>query len=46
MQLIDIVITYLYGSLDYKIYMKVPDGISISNPEANSNMFCAKLQKS
>jgi hypothetical protein len=39
MQLMDVVITYLYGSLDSKIYMNVPDGISISNPKANSNMF-------
>jgi hypothetical protein len=39
MQLIDIVTTYLYGSLDSKIYVNVPDGISISNPKANSNMF-------
>jgi hypothetical protein len=27
MQLMDVVTTYLYGSLDYEIYMKVPDGI-------------------
>jgi hypothetical protein len=46
MQLMDVVTTYLYGSLDSKIYMNVPDGISISNPKANSNMFCVKLQKS
>jgi len=26
--------------------MKVPDGISIPNSEANHNMFCVKLQKS
>jgi hypothetical protein len=46
MQLIDVVTTYLSGSLDSKIYMNVPDGISISNPKANSNMFCVKLHKS
>ena len=46
MQLMDVVTAYLYGSLDSKIYMKVPDGISIPNPEANRNMFCVKLQKS
>jgi hypothetical protein len=39
MQLMDVVTTYLYGSLDSKIYMNVPDGISISNPKANSNIF-------
>ena len=42
----DVVTAYLYGSLDFEIYMKVPDGISIPNPEANHNMFCVKLQKS
>jgi hypothetical protein len=31
MQLMDVVTTYLYGSLDSKIYMNVPDGIGISN---------------
>jgi hypothetical protein len=46
MQLMDVVTTYLYGSLDSKIYMNVPDGIGISNPKVNSNMFCVKLQKS
>jgi hypothetical protein len=39
MQLMDVVTTYLYGSLDSKIYMYVPNGISIANPKANSNMF-------
>jgi hypothetical protein len=39
MQLMGVVTTYLYGSLDSKIYMNVPDGISISNPKANGNMF-------
>uniref|UniRef100_J3LCG2 Reverse transcriptase Ty1/copia-type domain-containing protein n=1 Tax=Oryza brachyantha TaxID=4533 RepID=J3LCG2_ORYBR len=29
--LIDVVTTYLYGSLDSEIYMKVPDGIDIPN---------------
>jgi hypothetical protein len=46
MQWMDVVTTYLYGSLDSKIYMNVPDGISISYSKANSNMFCVKLQKS
>jgi hypothetical protein len=45
MQLMDVVITYLYGSLDSNTYMKVPDGISISNLKANRNMYCVKLQK-
>jgi hypothetical protein len=45
MQLMDVVTAYLYGSLDSDLYMKVPDGISIPDPEANHNMFCVKLQK-
>jgi hypothetical protein len=43
MQLMDIMTAYLYGSLDYEIYMIVPDGISIPNPKANCNMYCVKL---
>jgi hypothetical protein len=31
LQLMDVVTTYLYGSLDLDIYMKVPDGISVLN---------------
>ena len=46
MQLMDVVIAYLYGSLDSDIYMKVPDGIIIPNPKANRNMYCIKLQNS
>jgi hypothetical protein len=46
MQLMDVVTAYLYGSLDSDIYMKVPDGIQILNPNANRNMYCIKLQKS
>jgi hypothetical protein len=46
MQLTDVVTAYLYGSLDSDIYMKVPDGIQILNPNANRNMYCVKLQKS
>ena len=46
MQLMDVVIAYLYGSLDSNIYMKVPDGISIPNPKANRNMYCVKLKRS
>jgi hypothetical protein len=42
----DVVTTYLYGSLDLDIYMKVPDGISIPNMHTNRNMCCVKLVKS
>jgi hypothetical protein len=42
----EVVTAYLYESLDSEIYMKVSDGISIPNFEANHNMFCVELQKS
>jgi hypothetical protein len=45
-QLMDAMTAYLYGSLDSDMYMKVPDGISISNVHANRNMYCVKLVKS
>jgi hypothetical protein len=44
MLLMDVVTTYLYGSLDSDIYMKVPDGISIPNESTNRNMYCVKLK--
>jgi hypothetical protein len=40
------VTTYLYGSLDSDIYIKVPDEIPILNMHANHNMYCVKLVKS
>jgi hypothetical protein len=46
LQLMDVVTTYLYGSLDSDIYMKVPNGIDVPNPKAKHNMYCVKLQKS
>jgi hypothetical protein len=46
LQLMDIVTTYLYELLDSDIYMKVPDGISVSNMNATRNMYCVKLVKS
>ena len=46
MQLMDVVTAYLYGPLDAEIYMKVPDGLKIPNPNINRNMYCVKLQKS
>ena len=46
MQLMDVVTAYLYGSLDSYIYMKVPDGISIPDQNANRNIYCVKFQKS
>jgi hypothetical protein len=46
MQLMDVVAAYLYGSLDSDIYMKVPNGISITNLGTNCNMYCVKLKRS
>ena len=34
-QLMDVVTTYLYGDLDTKIYMKVPDGLNL--PESSGS---------
>jgi hypothetical protein len=42
----DVVTAYLYGSLDSDLYMKVPDGISVSNANVVCNMICVKLNKS
>jgi hypothetical protein len=41
----DVMIAYLYGSLDSEIYMKVLDGTSVLNTNAN-HMYCVKLVKS
>jgi hypothetical protein len=46
MQLMDVVTAYLYGSLDSDIYMKVPDGVPVPNPNAKRNVYCVKLNKS
>ena len=46
MQLMDVVTAYLYGSLDSDIYMKVPDGVPIPNPNAKHNVYCVNLNKS
>jgi hypothetical protein len=42
----DVMIAYLYGSLDSNIYMKVPDKIFVPNTNVNHNMYCVKLVKS
>ena len=44
----DVVTTYLYGSVDIDIYMKVPEGFKL--PKATKpkprNMYSIKLQRS
>ena len=46
MRLIDVIIAYLYGSIDNEIYMKIPEGFKL--PETNNikprNMCSIKLQ--
>jgi hypothetical protein len=42
----DVVIAYLYGSLDSDIYMKVSDRISVPNANIGRNMYRVKLNKS
>ena len=48
MRLMDVIATYLYGSMDNDIYMKIPKGFKL--PEANStkprSMYSIKLQQS
>jgi hypothetical protein len=46
LQLMNVVTTYLYGSLDSDIYMKVPYGIYVPNANVGRNMYCVKLNKS
>jgi hypothetical protein len=40
------VTAYLYGSLDWDIYMKVPDRISVPDANVRCNMYYVKLNKS
>ena len=48
MRLMDVITTYLYGSIDNDIYMKIPKGFKF--PETNNtkprNMCSIKLQQS
>ena len=48
MCLMDVVTTYLYGSIDADIYMKIPEGFKM--PEANKlklhSLYSLKLQRS
>jgi hypothetical protein len=44
-QLMDVVTTYLYGSLDSEIHMRVPEGLKIPGPNQDRNMFSVRLQR-
>ncbi|KAM1233224.1 hypothetical protein ACFX2J_002952 [Malus domestica] len=48
MQLMDVVISYLYGDLDTKIYVKVPKGLPLtgSNNSRPRNTFSIRLRRS
>ena len=48
MHLMDVVTTYLYGSLDNEIYMKIPEGFAIpkSCNSKSREMYSIKLQRS
>ena len=48
MCLMDVVTTYLYGSIDPDIYMKIPEGFKLleaTNPKPR-NMYSIRLQRS
>ena len=44
MRLMDVIIAYLYGSIDNDIYMKIPEGFKL--PETNNTKPRSKLQRS
>jgi hypothetical protein len=46
LQLMDVVVAYLYELLDSDIYMKVPYEIYVPNINVNRDMYCVKLAKS
>ena len=48
MRLMDVITTYLYGSIDNDIYMKIPEGFKLleANNTKPRNMCSIKLQRS
>ena len=44
--LMDVVTTYLYGSLDSDIYMKIPEGLKMLEAYTLRNLYSIKLQRS
>ena len=48
MQLMDVMTTYLYGSLDAHIYMKIPNGFKIPKIKENENhnLYSVNFQRS
>ena len=46
MRLMDVVLAYLYGSLDFNNYMKIPEGLKIPETYTSRNLYSIKLQRS
>ena len=46
MRFMDVVMTYLYGSLDSDIFMKIPEGYKMPEAYTPRNLFSIKLQRS
>ena len=46
MHLMDVVTTYLYGSLDSDIYMKLPEGFQLPENSGSRDEYSIKLNKS
>ena len=42
----DVVMTYLYGSLNFDIYIKIPRGFKMFETYISRNLFLIKLQRS
>ena len=42
----DVVTAYLYGSLDFNIHMKIPEGYKMLEAYTPRNLFSIKLQRS
>ena len=46
MHLMDVVTVYLYGSLDFDIFIKIPEGYKMPEAYTPRNLFSIKLQRS
>ena len=46
MRLMDVVTAYLYDSLDFDIYMKIPKGLKMPEAYIPRNLYSIKLQRS
>ena len=46
MRFMDVVTAYLYGSLDFDIFIKIPEGYKMPEAYTPRNLFSIKLQRS